>query len=1142
MSRLRPALRGAAVVAAALLAASVLSGPVVAKDPNPPKHRFLGGSQTTAVATAAPVAGFTDSIVISGLTNPSAMQFANDGRVVVTQKNGLVLVYPSLGASPIVAVDLRPKVDDYWDRGLLGLALDPLFTTNGAIYVLYTYDHILGDTAAPPRWGDACPTPPGPTTDGCVVSARLSKLVLTDNVAGPEQVLIEDWCQQFPSHSIGTVRYGPDGMLYVGGGEGANFNAVDYGQYGGGAGSPTPLNPCGDPPARLGGIEASPGAEGGALRSQDVRTIPTQGGGATYAQTVLADAPSAYWRLAEASGSVANDETAFNRDGVYAGGNAAPTLGTPGLITSDPNTAARWDGDTSYSVVEVDGAASLFSGRNAWSVEAWVNHTPDGAFRYLFSAADASSVNIMKVQSSNSALYLSRDAGSGDQFAVAAPLSAGVHHVVGTYDGANLRLYVDGVLASGAIPSAAAVPSGTKAAIGNHAPTWGVPFNGTLDEVAVYNTALSAAQVSAHFAAGNSTGGTNMDPTGLDGTIVRVNPATGAAASGNPLGSSPDLNARKIVVNGMRNPFRFTFRPGTNELWVGDVGWSTWEEIDRIQSPTAAVTNLGWPCYEGVGQQSGYAGLTMCQNLYADTINPARAPYYTYNHSAAVVTGDACPTANGSAITGLAFYTGGSYPSTYTNALFFADHSRNCVWAMLPGAGGLPDPNNRQLFIGAAGNPVDLEIGPGGDLFYSDLEGGAIHRVTYNSGSNTPPVASFTATPSSGMAPLSVSFDGRGSSDADGDPLTYAWDFTNDGTTDATASTTSFTYTAASAYTAKLTVTDSKGASSSTTKTISANNSAPTVTVSTNPAPSALYVVGDPYMFSGGATDPQDGTEPASRFSWVLTIHHCTTPTTCHTHDIQTWTGVTSGNFNAPDHDYPSFLTLTATVTDAGGLQGTGSVELDPKTVDLTFQTSPNLLSLSVDGTSLAGTSGTPTITKRVIVNSQNTVSAPTPQVLGGIEYTYSSWSDGSTSASRTFVAPATWSTPLVAQFAASSADVSVSKTGTYSKAGSSISWTIPVRNAGGGITASGIVVSDVLSTNLGAPTSLPAGCTYNASTRMLSCTIASLAAGATQTILVTTPVVARKGNRVDNTVTVTSSTRDATTTNNSATTSVPLK
>ena len=460
---------------------------------------------------------------------------------------------------------------------------------------------------------------------------------------------------------------------------------------------------------------------------------------------------------------------------------------------------------------------------------------------------------------------------------------------------------------------------------------------------------------------------------------------------------------------------------------------------------------------------------------------------------------------------------------------------------MLAGAGGLPDPNNRQLFIGAAGNPVDLEIGPGGDLFYSDLEVGAIHRVTYNSGSNTPPVASFTATPSSGMAPLTVSFDGRGSSDADGDPLTYAWDFTNDGTTDATASTTSFTYTAASVYTAKLTVTDSKGASSSTTKTISANNGAPTVTVSTNPAPSALYVVGDPYMFSGGATDPQDGTEPASRFSWVLTIHHCTTPTTCHTHDIQTWTGVTSGSFNAPDHDYPSFLTLTATVTDAGGLQGTGSVELDPKTVDLTFQTSPNLLSLSVDGTSLAGTSGTPTITKRVIVNSQNTV-APRRRRSSAGSSTRSP--RGAMAAprragrsSRPRPGPRRWSRS--SPRARRTCDP---KTGTYSKAGSSISWTIPVRNAGGGITASGIVVSDVLSTNLGPPTSLPTGCTYNASTRTLSCTIASLAAGATQTIQVATPVVARKGNRVDNTVTVTRSTRDVTTTNNSATTSVPLK
>ena len=77
------------------------------------------------------------------------------------------------------------------------------------------------------------------------------------------------------------------------------------------------------------------------------------------------------------------------------------------------------------------------------------------------------------------------------------------------------------------------------------------------------------------------------------------------------------------------------------------------------------------------------------------------------------------------------------------------------------------------------------------------------------------------------------------------------------------------------------------------------------------------------------------------------------------------------------------------------------------------------------------------------------------------------------------------------------------------------------MRNAGGGITASGIVVSDVLSTNLGAPTSLPAGCTYNASTRRAVVHDRVPRGGRDPDHrLATTPVVARKGNRVDNTVT----------------------
>ena len=91
-------------------------------------------------------------------------------------------------------------------------------------------------------------------------------------MTGHEQVLIEDWCQQYPSHSVGDLVFGSDGALYVSGGDGASFTFTDYGQGGGSSGSPTPKNPCGDPPTGVGGTHTPPTAEGGALRSQDLRT------------------------------------------------------------------------------------------------------------------------------------------------------------------------------------------------------------------------------------------------------------------------------------------------------------------------------------------------------------------------------------------------------------------------------------------------------------------------------------------------------------------------------------------------------------------------------------------------------------------------------------------------------------------------------------------------------------------------------------------------------------------------------------------------------------------------------------------------------------------------------------------------------
>ena len=719
-------------------------------------------SLTTLVLSTSPAAraatlpaGFQESIVFSGLTNPTAVRFASDGRVFVAEKRGVIKVFDSLtDTTPDLFADLNVNVYNFWDRGLLGLTLAPNFPTSPYVYVLYTYDAAIGGTA--PRWGtpgvysDPCPTPPGPTGDGCVVSGRLSRLQAAGNVmTGAEQVLIEDWCQQYPSHSIGAVEFGPDGALYASGGDGASFNFVDYGQDG------SPLNPCGDPPGAVGATLTPPTAQGGALRSQDLRT-------------------------------------------------------------------------------------------------------------------------------------------SGD-------------------------------------------------------------------------------------------------PVSLDGSIIRVDPATGQALPDNPLANSPDPNARRIIAHGLRNPFRFTVRPNTSELWLGDVGWNDWEEINRILSPTdAMVENFGWPCYEGNNRQSGYdaANLSICENLYgqpgADT-----KPYHAYHHSSKVVTDDACPTGS-SSIAGLAFEfnSASTYPAEYDDALFFADYSRDCIWVMRKGADGHPAPGLIRPFVQGAANPVNLEMGPDGNLYYADFDGGTIRRIEYTASPNRPPTAVATASPTSGNAPLTVTFDGTGSSDLDGDTLTYAWDLDGDGAfDDSTLSRPTYTYTASGAYGASLQVTDGRGGSDTATVTITVGNTPPTATIAT-PAAGTTWKVGDVISFSGSATDTQDGTLPASALTWELVLQHC--PSNCHTHPLQSFAGMASGSFVAPDHEYPSHLELRLTATDSGGLTATRTVRLDPRTVVLTFQTTPGGLKLAVNGTQ-----GTATFTRTVIIGSTNSISAISPQPKGGKSYTFSSWSDG---------------------------------------------------------------------------------------------------------------------------------------------------
>ncbi|MCB9850868.1 MAG: PQQ-dependent sugar dehydrogenase [Phycisphaerales bacterium] len=415
---------------------------------------------------------FVDETVFGGhiFSGAAALRFTSTGKVFVAERSGIIKVFDSVDdPTPTVFADLRTNVYAAYDRGLLGMTVHPNFAVRPLVYVLYTRDAELGGPA--PLWNDTCPDPPGVFGDGCVVSSRLSSLRADGDVMiGSENVLIDDWCQQYSSHSAGDLRFGPDGMLYAGHGEGANFQMADTGGLGG--------NPCGDPPK-----------EGGALRAQDILT--------------------------------------------------------PG------------------------------------------------------------------------------------------------------------------------------------------------------------------------------------DPVSLHGSIIRLHPITGMPLSDSPLFGGADSNDDYIVAHGFRNPYRFTFRPGTSEIWIGDVGWNTWEEINRLIDPVGApVENFGWPCYEGSAPQPSYAAkhVPICEGLYAN--GGVTAPFYKYQHT----------NPSGNAITGITFYDGATFPAEYDGALFFADYNEGTIHIMYPDANGVPDPGTLEVFASGL-LPVDLEIGPDGSLyhiFFTRSGPTTIHRIRYS--------------------------------------------------------------------------------------------------------------------------------------------------------------------------------------------------------------------------------------------------------------------------------------------------------------------------------------------------------------------------------------------------------------------------
>lgn len=216
-----------------------------------------------------------------------------------------------------------------------------------------------------------------------------------------------------------------------------------------------------------------------------------------YRAAVLADGPLAYWRLGELTPSIARDELG-QFDGIYEPG---CILGAAGALFGDANPAAQFDGTSCFITLP---AAFGFLATSPYTVEAWVSPAADGDYHHVFTKqtriAAGPPDDGYALLVSTAGVYAERVVGT--TIVVTNPDTVTLNtfvHAVATYDGTTLQFYVNGLIAAPAEADARPLPAlDVPAYIGAATPSSNL-FDGAIDEVAIYPTALAPARIADHY-------------------------------------------------------------------------------------------------------------------------------------------------------------------------------------------------------------------------------------------------------------------------------------------------------------------------------------------------------------------------------------------------------------------------------------------------------------------------------------------------------------------------------------------------------------------------------------------------------------------------------------------------------------------
>jgi PKD repeat protein len=365
-----------------------------------------------------------------------------------------------------------------------------------------------------------------------------------------------------------------------------------------------------------------------------------------------------------------------------------------------------------------------------------------------------------------------------------------------------------------------------------------------------------------------------QDVRSPSGKVLRIDPHTGLGIASNPFFDGDPTSIRsRVWALGFRNPFRMARVPGTGSNSPGagapgwfvaaDVGSSVWEELDIVRGGE----NFGWPCSEGATPSAFYqahqpapnpfgwvdcgtgAGVATGAALAIPRMDPALLAPSVH------VGLDGTPKGGFLAVcvVGGQVYTGSAYPADYVGRYVFGDFAYGWVKAAaISPAGTITAVSD---FLEGMETLLGVRVEPGtGDLLFAqrgNIAGGC-RVLALRYGANEPPQPIVTWTSGAGGDPLAIAFDATGSLDADGDALSFTWNF-GDGSPTVQGASPLHTYAAAGLF--KVTVSVDDGFTT-VTKDVTVVAGAGPVTVVAQPAEGTVATPGDVITLEGIALGP----------------------------------------------------------------------------------------------------------------------------------------------------------------------------------------------------------------------------------------------------------------------------------------------